>query len=627
MKFQCLTSDGPAQTGILCINESKVLTPTIFYVASERYHPPTYADCFIKTIEPSYEKNPCIQVGPSIFFTIPQSKASHQCMIKDHIIIPESLPTSFQTCIYQQDSQKHNHITVLPSNEEIIKKKDFSKHASLFIVSNASQLFNNAKKLVSYLTTLRSSIHYDSLIYIPTVANPSTIALLTYLGCDLFDATGAILAARHQQFFLPHTVTKIHDLYENPCPCPICSQTTALPKEFSYNQILQHNYFMLHQELLNIRNAINNHLLRDLVEQRIRVNPHLITILRYLDNLKSEYLEQRSPVSMPTSYTLKVTSREAGFRPEIIRFQKRLLTRYQKPAAKKILLLLPCSAKKPYSFSKSHQRFYQSISKVPNHSIIHEVIVTSPLGLVPRELELTFPASSYDISVTGTWFEDEKQMIQTQLETFLQQNNYDAIVSHLPEDLVYPPKDKKDIWKNSLNNEPATSKKALQRLTKILNELMAVKSYKNISKSEQKIQQVNAIATYQFGNRLSSGLLKQCVISGKYPYLKIFDEHHQQIGMIPDQRGLISLTAEGGKRISHFNKYIVSIETGFTVKGSILAPGIISCDPDIRRGDDVIVIQGDSYLGVGLANMNGSEMMSRSYGEAVNMRHKIKTKK
>jgi len=627
MKFQCLATDGPAQTGILTINESKVLTPTIFYVASERYHPPTYADCFINPIETSNKKNPCIQVGPSIFFNTPQPKAFHQCVIKDHIIIPESLPTSFQNCIYQQDGQKHNHITVLPSNEEIIKKKDFFKHTFLFIVSNASQLFNNAKEFVSYLTTLRSSIHYDSLIYIPTVANPSTMALLTYLGCDLFDATSAILAARHQEFFLSNNVTKIHNLNENPCPCPICSQTTALPKEFSFDQLLQHNYYMLHQELITIRNAINNHLLRDLVEQRIRVNPHLITILRYVDNLKSEYLEQRTPVSRPTSYTLQVTSREAGFRPEIIRFQKRLHTRYQKPAAKKILLLLPCSAKKPYSFSKSHQRFYQSISKVPNHSIIHEVIVTSPLGLVPRELELTFPASSYDISVTGTWFEDEKQMIQTQLETFLQHNNYDAIVSHLPKDLVHPPKEKTDIWKNSLNNETATSKKGLQQLTKILNELTTAKRYKNISKSEQKIQQVNAIATYQFGSRLASGLLKQCFISGKYPYLKIFDEHHQQIGMIPDQRGLISLTAEGGKRISHFQKYIVSIETGFTVKGSILAPGIIFCDPDIRRGDDVIVIQADSYLGVGLANMNGEEMMSRSYGEAVNMRHKIKAKK
>ena len=40
------------------------------------------------------------------------------------------------------------------------------------------------------------------------------------------------------------------------------------------------------------------------------------------------------------------------------------------------------------------------------------MIITSPLGLVPRELELIFPAQQYDIPVTGHWFEDELAMIK-----------------------------------------------------------------------------------------------------------------------------------------------------------------------------------------------------------------------
>ena len=38
---------------------------------------------------------------------------------------------------------------------------------------------------------------------------------------------------------------------------------------------------------------------------------------------------------------------------------------------------------------------------------VHQVIVTAPLGLVPRELEEIWPAANYDIPVTGEWDADE----------------------------------------------------------------------------------------------------------------------------------------------------------------------------------------------------------------------------
>jgi archaeosine synthase len=327
---------------------------------------------------------------------------------------------------------------------------------------------------------------------------------------------------------------------------------------------------------------------------------------------------------MPESYILQATSREAGFRPEIKRFQQRVLNRYQKPQNTKILLLLPCSAKKPYSFSKSHQRFNHAISQVKNHSLIHEVIITSPLGLVPRELELTYPASSYDISVTGTWFEDEKIMIQDQLEQYLMNNHYEGIVSHLPETLIHPPSNDEKCWHLSLQNEKATSSDSLRKLSEILSTISSTMETEYVSKNEQKRIQIQAIASYQFGQNLADVLTKDITVKGKYPYLKFFDNHGSQLGMIPEGRGLISLTAEGGERMIQYDDYKVTINTGFTVKGSILSPGVISASNLIRKGDDVLVFQGEEYLGVGSALMNGIEMSQRSYGIAVNMRHKFK---
>jgi archaeosine synthase len=625
MQFQLSTTDGAGQTGILTVNTQKMKTPTIMFHPSSRYHPPSFAEGFISLEEHNSDtdKKSIINVGNSIFSK--QNHSSNNNSIQNYYIIPEALPFSVQKYLDQFDKQHHKNMVILPGDEKLANEKISSKSTQLYIISNTSRLYSNPKKFISYITQIRRQCNYDSLLYTPLIASPSNLAILTYIGIDLFDATNTILCSRHHQFFLPNlTSVHINQISENPCMCPICSQTQKLPKSFSFTQLLTHNYYILWQELLTVRHAIQHQKLRDLVEQRIRFSPHLVTLLRQLDKLGEQYIEERTPVCMPEGFKLKSTSREAGFRPEIKRFQHRIQTRYQKPQEKKILLLLPCSARKPYSFSKSHQRFQQVISKIPHHSVIHELIVTSPLGLVPRELELTYPASSYDISVTGTWYEDEKQMIQQQLTHFLKQNKYDAIVSHLPNTLAQPPENMKTIWHNSLATDKATSKESLHQLNETLYQLTEGKEYNIISKADQRLIQMKAIATYQFGLKLANALTKEGVVKGKYPYLKLFDKQGTQLGMIPDQRGLISLTGDGGKRMIHLQKYLVTIDTGFTVKGSILSPGVNDADPLIRKGDDVLVKQGENFIGVGSAEMNGVEMVQRTYGEAVNMRHKIK---
>src|SRR5207244_4743976 len=86
---------------------------------------------------------------------------------------------------------------------------------------------------------------------------------------------------------------------------------------------------------------------------------------------------------------------------------------------------------KPYSVRRSQRRFRQAIVVSKNPSAVHEVIVTSPLGLVPRELERFYPARAYDIPVTGDWSRDEAAIVSEDLAAFVEANRYDAIVAHL----------------------------------------------------------------------------------------------------------------------------------------------------------------------------------------------------
>ena len=57
-------------------------------------------------------------------------------------------------------------------------------------------------------------------------------------------------------------------------------------------------------------------------------------------------------------------------------------------------------------------------------------MVTSPLGLVPRDLEETWPASHYDIPVTGEWSLDEVERTSHMLKCLLEKNNYHTVINH-----------------------------------------------------------------------------------------------------------------------------------------------------------------------------------------------------
>ena len=61
----------------------------------------------------------------------------------------------------------------------------------------------------------------------------------------------------------------------------------------------------------------------------------------------------------------------------------------------------------------------------------HELIVTSPLGLVPRELETIYPAGHYDVPVTGYWDAEECAFISGILTRYFKRHPYRRIIAHL----------------------------------------------------------------------------------------------------------------------------------------------------------------------------------------------------
>ena len=83
--------------------------------------------------------------------------------------------------------------------------------------------------------------------------------------------------------------------------------------------------------------------------------------------------------------------------------------------------------------------------------------------------------------------------------------------------------------------------------------------------------------------------------------------------------GLIRPTFEGWKLLGEGYRVQIS---DFVPQGDILAPGVVSADPCIREGDEVLVV-GPRVFGTGRAAMGAREMTHSKRGVAVRVR-KIK---
>ena len=613
MRFEVKNRDGPARIGELLIKDRKITTPNILFVNTSRFKAPNFADILLTNNNIKTERS-TLRIGDDAFSSL-ASEVNGELSINNYLIYPKDVSKKLHLFAIKFNKKQMSNCYVMPSKKETINDALKDSNSSLFIVANAAQLLSQQSKFVEFITELREKIGYQKMIYLPCIGNPTNLALLTYLGIDFFDSMSAIIAARNNILLFPTGKYDKNKLNEIACNCPACNKINDKPSEMSYSQILNHNYFAFINEIKQVRNAISQGNLRELVEIRVRASPELTAILKNLDYSHYNFLEERTPITRKSQ--LIATTKEALFRPEIKRFQERIIKRYRKPEGAKILLLLPCSAKKPYSFSKSHKLFRERIFNLKNPHVIHEVIITSPLGIVPRDIELIYPASSYDIPVTGHWDEDEKKIIRTLLQLYLESNKYDKIIMHLPTDIQ---EFINDIIKNPLLTciDKPTSNDSLEKLFDTLKK--SVEPYEKVTTAIRSKEDLESLASFQFGRRAAKKLLKDCQIKGKYPYKKIIYEKNQ-IGMTTKERGLISLTITGAKRLKESTKYWVEIYDDFILKGSLFAPGITDADMSIRIGDEVIVLKNHKICAVGVAQMNGKEMKESSRGESVKIRH------
>lgn len=591
--FEILERGGLGRTGLWKRGSLEIRTPVVLSVDRPSRPAPAYAEALLtaeRTEDPRFQ----IRVSGSFFFPRPVES-------------PDDLPPSKGISLSFADLEVPQEpiagdLGLITSDADM----DAVKTAEAVFLANGPEYLRDSRPIVAMVTRVREVLGPSKVLGVTGLAAPSNVAILVYAGIDILDSSRVVLDSARGLFHTSDGVAPESEVDRASCACAACS---------AGEDLLAHNERALFRELLVVRNHILHGRLRELVEKRLANDPWNTAVLRHLDLRHFDVLEPYTPVAGGPLYAY---SHESLTRPEIVRFRQRVRTRYQKPSSTRVLVLLPCSARKPYSASRSHRKFREAILASGNPSVVHEVIVTSPLGLIPRELERFYPARAYDIPVTGDWNRDEAAMVTEDLQAFVAANRYEAIVAHLGSEA---PIVREALPQARLPSDGRpTSEEALAALTRTLAEITA--PLEPVPRGRRFAEEMENISRFQFGEA-GLALTKGATFRGRFPEVHVL-QGGTQVAM-HTERGLLSLTLDGGKILSEGNAYCVEIED-FIPKGNVFAVGVTGASEDIRIGDEVIVRHDGDVRAVGTARMCWREMVDMDRGEAVRVRHVVASK-
>ena len=478
----------------------------------------------------------------------------------------------------------------LPLPDELV----VDDSVEMVVVPNAYELRKDPRRIVDAVVRLREACGFGRLLCMLGIGEPSTVALLSYMGVDVFDDSLPRAAGLEHVLLMPEAEVAMGD-----------------------GDVVGVNIDYMVAELAKTRMFIEADRLRELADQRSFSSPSNVALLRLYDQNAYQYAEETCST---VGCRFSCNSTQALRRPDLKRYRDRMGS-YRKPEHKRILLLLPCSAKKPYHISKTHRAFASAIHTAQHDTLVHEVIVTSPLGMVPRELDACYPANSYDIPVTGEWKCEEKAMIRKMVGDLIAQG-YDKVICHLGED--YELVEGLAEMECTVVGDP-TSPKSLENLDKALR--AAAKGMETVDYLVDRNNLARGLLEFQFGRDIADLLMDGDTYAiGKFPYWKFIrevDGKKIQMGMMTPERGMVSLTLEGAEVLAKAGYAAVEI-MDFELKGNLFAVGVVRANPCIRIGDEAVIVCNGEVRGVGVAEMCGREMTDLKRGIAVKVRHKVK---
>ncbi len=553
----------------------------------------------------------------------------------DFISFPLDMASSFRSFTHYPDfilqASKEMALNFAWIYSEKDSETDWTKlhDLPLMILGDLATIYKNQRHAWRYLVNLEKTFPL-TLKYAPAIP-PVLFPLFVYLGIDFFDSLYGKYMAQNNIFLDTDELIPVKD-FENfipPCSCIACHRKSEYTS--TKHWLFDHNLKFTQYMIKKVQHALHQGTLRDLVKKQVLIDPSSTALLRIADlDEENQLLDKYTPSFNKTNLIL--TSISDYIRPEIKMYHSRIKERFTIPKWNELILLIPCSAKKPYSISKSHRIFSSVIKNVlkgKRHSIL-ELIVTSPLGVVPRFLEQVYPAGMYDIPVTGNWTELEENLVENLLvNIFSQLSKEIPIVSYLAEpekSIIQKFSHKFPQYKITILDleEAEISEKSLQMLRSHLYSIKDTITASN-SKNNYELEFFKAMANYQFGKGAGDIIFPpECEVKRKGYLLTAF-LFNKQLATL--HLGRLSITVYAASKLAEsFDNYKVYFADSEIIGSAIYTPGIIKADQQIKPEDDVLVISEKTgkFLAIGKSNLSGFELENCNYGLGISIKKKFK---
>jgi archaeosine synthase len=499
----------------------------------------------------------------------------------------------------------------------------------IHVLPNFNITAGNPKNLLKALIDnfLSSPVHDP--LFIPGVVDHGNLELLLYFGMEIFDTikfrSDGVKGLYHTDI-APIPLDRLERMggVSKLCNCSHCQVLSDTPpQEEVTRSLIGHNIEMMSRRISLGISALKEGRLREVVMGRLAGNPSWMSALVSIERSPDPSLIDLVPTYRKMEHSF-VTYREDLFSPDFTTWRKRIFEDYDPIPNRNILLLLPCSAKKPYSTSRTHQRIRDGLKGVKGwRSQVQQVVITSPLGAVPMELEDLYPASYYDIPVTGDWYPEEIDVSRNVVSSIYNKSRYEHIICYHKEgDQFFPDQISSDLFKGATFVDIHTRAKAesvdpFHLLSTVLSDLMGPGKRTNYEKDD-----LTSLVRYSLDVDIST-----------IPDLKIkWSKRGREMRKGKDpliifKKGGPIPTALGGKVLwelegEKMGKRIFIDD--FKPKGTIFSQGIVSISGRIRSGDVVLVGTEGEYRGVGRALVPGSIMVEDVPGPGVQMIHSSK---
>ncbi|MFX0163725.1 MAG: DUF5591 domain-containing protein [Candidatus Hodarchaeota archaeon] len=459
-----------------------------------------------------------------------------EIFIEDNIlsIVPFNIPT---TTIGKDFAKKEinnylNNVTrILESHPNInfglsIRLFDYSELIDLYfpIIEGNENIkilnlvgifdnFGNFRNIINTIIKIKNNLDNNLVIMASGRIIPKFYPILVYLGVDLIDSTYLLYLSAENFYDTIEYLLPIYKVKYLPCSCVACKGNLKKLYEVKHSPekidlICLHNLITANNYMMKIKQYLQHEDYRAFVEKSSLDATTIISTLKILDKEFFNLIRYETPITQKDK-KIKCFGPISYNRPDFREFRERVINNFEPEAWTTLIVLLPCSAKKPYSSSKSHKLFYRAIRKFSEFPNFQEIIITSPLGAIPRQLENVYPVNSYDISVTGEWDSEEIQITSDMLTNLLKKYNqsipiichlereYYKIVKKVESNLPYT------FFFSDIKGKP-TSKESLESLEKLIhkhkNDFIPEKRlFKGDYLLKTWIRKFNKILDYQFG--------------------------------------------------------------------------------------------------------------------------------